>query len=68
MGTNYSFLLQIWRKNGCCGSLQHISCKSLAVRGVVVAKRRCRKNNVKKYENNLEIRKRCVIFALERKR
>lgn len=37
MGTNYSFLLQIWCKNGCCGSLQHNSCKSLVVSGVVVA-------------------------------
>ena len=48
MGTNYSFLLQSWRKNGCCGSLQHNSYKSLVVSGVVVAKRMCRKNNVKK--------------------
>ena len=38
MGTNYSFLLQSWRENGCCGSLQHDSCKSLVVRVVVVAK------------------------------
>lgn len=48
MGTNYSFLLQSWRKNECCGSLQHNRCKSLMVRGVVVAKGKCRKNNVKK--------------------
>ena len=38
MGTNYSFLLQIWSKNGGCGSLQHNICKSLVVRVVVVAK------------------------------
>lgn len=44
MGTNYSFLLQIWRENECCGSLQHNSCKSLIVRVIVVAMR----NNVKK--------------------
>lgn len=48
MGTNHSFLLQIWGKNGCCGSLQHNTCKSLVVSGVVVAIIRCRKNNVKK--------------------
>ena len=38
MGTNYSFLLQIWCKNERCGSLQHNSRKSLVVRVVVVAK------------------------------
>lgn len=44
MGTNYSFLLQIWCKNGCCGSLQHNSCKCVRDRVLRVAKR----NNVKK--------------------
>ena len=45
MGTNHSFLLQSWRKNGCCGSLQHNICKSLAVRVVVVAKwEKCEKS------------------------
>lgn len=44
MGTNYSFLLQIWSKNRCCGSLQHNSCK--CVRDSVL--RVARKNNVKK--------------------
>lgn len=45
MGTNYSFLLQIWCKNECCGSLQHNSCKSLVVRVVVVAERKeCEKS------------------------
>ena len=44
MGTNHSFLLQICVESRCCSSLQHNSCKSLVVSGVVVA----RKNNVKK--------------------
>jgi hypothetical protein len=45
MGTNHSFLLQIWLFLGCCGSLQHNSCKSLVVRVVVVAKwRKCEKS------------------------
>lgn len=45
MGTNYSFLLQIWVFLGCCGSLQHNICKSLVVREVVVAKwRKCEKS------------------------
>lgn len=44
MGTNYSFLLQRWRKNGCCGSLQHNSYKCVRDRVLRVA----RKNNVKK--------------------
>lgn len=44
MGTNYSFLLQIWRKNGRCGSLQQDSCKCVRDRVLRVA----RKNNVKK--------------------
>lgn len=45
MGTNHSFLLQSWRENGCCGSLQHNICKSLVVREVVVAKwRKCEKS------------------------
>ena len=44
MGTNYSFLLQIWEFLGCCGSLQHNSCKYVRDRVLRVA----RKNNVKK--------------------
>lgn len=65
MGTNHSFLMQIWVFLGCCGSLQHNICKSLVIRVVVVAKRRCRKNNVKKCENNLDIRKSVCIFAVQ---
>lgn len=63
MGTNYSFLLQSWRKNECCGSLQHNSCKYMRDSVLRVA----RKNIVKKCKNNLEIRKSVCIFALERK-
>ena len=37
MGTNHSFLLQIWVENRRCGSLQHNSCKLLVVSVVVVA-------------------------------
>lgn len=44
MGTNYSFLLQIWRKNRCCGSLQYNSYKCLRDSVLRVA----RKNSVKK--------------------
>ena len=45
MGTNHSFLLQIWVFLGCCGSLQHNICKSLVVSAVVVAKwRKCEKS------------------------
>ena len=33
MGTNHSFLMQIWVFLGCCGSLQHNICKSLVVKG-----------------------------------
>ena len=44
MGTNHSFLLQIWVFLGCCGSLQHNICKSLVVRVVVVAMRKCEKS------------------------
>lgn len=47
MGTNHSFLLQIWVFSGCCGSLQHNICKSLVVRVVVVAKRRKCEKSVK---------------------
>lgn len=44
MGTNHSFLLQSWRENGCCGSLQHNICKSLVVSEVFVAIReKCEK-------------------------
>lgn len=45
MGTNHSFLSQIWVENVCCGSLQHNSCKSLVVSGVVVAiRKKCEKS------------------------
>ena len=47
MGTNHSFLLQIWVENRCCGSSQHNICKSLVVRVVVVAKWRKCKRSVK---------------------
>lgn len=44
MGTNHSFLMQIWVFLGCCGSLQHNICKSLVVRVVVVAiRKKCAK-------------------------
>ena len=54
MGTNHSFLLQIWVENRRCGSLQHNICKSLVVRVVVVAKWR-------KYEKSMKI-----IWILEK--
>lgn len=67
MGTNYSFLLQSWRKNGCYGSLQQNNRKSLVVRAVVVAEMRWRKKSCKKNMRNcLEIRKRCGIFAVRK--
>lgn len=62
MGTNYSFLLQRWRENECCGSLQHNSCKCVRDKVLRVA----RKNNVKKCENNLDIRKSVCIFAVRK--
>lgn len=68
MGTNYSFLLQICVESRCCGSLQHNTCKSLVVKVVVDAIRRCCKNRVEKCENNLDIRKSVCIFAVRKVR
>lgn len=63
MGTNHSFLLQSWRKNECCGSLQHNICKSLVVRVVVVAKSKRSKNNVKKvWKKVWRLEKACVYL------
>lgn len=45
MGTNHSFLMQIWVFLGCCGSLQHNSCKLLVVSRLVVAElKKCEKS------------------------